>query len=122
LIGFKLIDVEGCGPLSWARLHCDDGSAIMLLLAEEPENIDPEKQAIMLVLYTENLPALRDQLLAQGVAAGKIDTPPWMPRGSMMMRDPDGYRVNVNHWSDKEHQAWLKHLEEKRSTGKLPTA
>lgn len=120
LLGFKLIDIEGSDRLGWARLHCDDGSAIMLLLAEEPENIDPQKQAIMLVLYTENLAALRDQLVAKGVTAGKIDTPPWMPSGSMMLRDPDGYRVNVNHWSDQEHQAWLKQREEKRAAGKLP--
>lgn len=120
LLGFKLIDIEGSDRLGWARMHCEDGSAIMLLLAEEPENIDSEKQAIMLVLYTEDLPTLRSQLLAANVPTGKIDNPPWMPSGSMMLRDPDGYRVHVNHWSDKEHQAWLKQREEKRAAGKLP--
>jgi hypothetical protein len=29
LLGFKLIDIEGHNPLGWARLHCDDGSAII---------------------------------------------------------------------------------------------
>jgi hypothetical protein len=120
LLGFKLIDIEGHSPLGWARLHCDDGSAIMLLLAEEPENIDSEKQAIMLVLYTEQLPTLRAQLLAQNVSVGEIVHPPWMPSGSLMLRDPDGYRVNVNHWGDAEHQAWLKQRDAKRTAGRLP--
>ena len=122
LVGLRLIDVEGCDAPGWARLHCEDGWAIMLLLAEEPENIDPEKQAIMLVLYTADLPSFREHMIASGVAMPKIECPPWMPSGHMLFRDPDGYRVAVNHWSDKEHQAWLKQLEDKRATGKLPTA
>ena len=121
LVGFKLIDVEGCDTPGWARLHCDDGSAIMLLRAEEPENIDPEKQAIMLVLYTADLPAFRGHMIASGVTMPKIEHPPWMPSGHVLFRDPDGYRVAVNHWSDMEHQAWLKQLEEKRAAGTLPT-
>lgn len=121
LVGFKLIDVEGCDQPGWARLHCDDGSAIMLLLAEEPENIDPEKQAIMLVLYTADLPAFRGHMIASGVTMPEIEHPPWMPSGHVLFRDPDGYRVAVNHWSDTEHQAWLKQLEEKRAAGTLQT-
>jgi catechol 2,3-dioxygenase-like lactoylglutathione lyase family enzyme len=122
LIGFQLIDVEGCDTPGWARLHCDDGSAIMLLQAEEPENIDPEKQAIMLVLYTANLSEFREEMIASGVTMPKIEHPPWMPSGHVLFRDPDGYRVAVNHWSDNEHQAWLQQLEEKRAAGKLPSA
>lgn len=121
-VGFKLIDVEGCDKPGWARLHCDDGSAIMLLLAEEPETIEPEKQAIMLVLYTADLPAFREHMIGSGVAMPRIEYPSWMPSGHVLFRDPDGYRVAVNHWSDKEHQAWLKQLEEKRAAGRLPAA
>jgi hypothetical protein len=25
LLGFRLIDTEGCGPLGWARMHCEIG-------------------------------------------------------------------------------------------------
>jgi catechol 2,3-dioxygenase-like lactoylglutathione lyase family enzyme len=121
LLGFKLIDTEDCGPLGWARMHCDDGSAVMFLRAEEPENIDPEKQAIMLVLYTDDLPKFRERMIANGVSIPPIEYPPWMPNGTVMFRDLDGYRIGVNHWSDKEHQAWLKQLEENRATGKLPS-
>lgn len=125
LIGFKLIDVEGCDPLSWARLHCDDGSAIMLLRAEQDERvgpvIEPEKQGIFLILYTADLPKLREHLLANNVKAPEIAFPDFMLSGSLYLRDPDGYFVGVNHWSDKEHQTWLKQLEEKRSAGKLAT-
>jgi catechol-2,3-dioxygenase len=126
LIGFKLIDVDGCGPLSWARLHCDDGSAIMLLRAEHDDRvgqvIEPEKQGIMLILYTEDLPKLREYLLANNVKAPDIAYPDFMPSGSLYLRDPDGYFVSINHWSDKEHQAWLKQREEKRAAGRLPTS
>lgn len=126
LVGFKLIDVDGCGPLSWARLHCDDGSAIMLLRAEHDARIGPvieaEKQGIMLILYTEDLPKLREQLLGNGIKAPEIAYPDFMPSGSLYLRDPDGYFVGINQWSDKEHQAWLKQLQEKRAAGKLPSA
>jgi catechol-2,3-dioxygenase len=126
LIGFRLIDTEGCGPLSWARLHCEDGSAIMLLRAEHDDRvgpvIEPEKQGVMLILYTADLPKLRAHLLANNVKAPEIAYPDFMPSGSLYLHDPDGYFVGVNHWSDKEHEAWLKQLEVKRAAGKLPTA
>ena len=120
LLGFSLIDVEGHDPLAWARMHTEDGSAVMFLQAEEPENIDPEKQAIMLVLYTDDLPAFRAQMEANGVKMPAIEHPPWMPSGHILFRDPDGYRLAVNHWSDQEHQKWLQQIEEKRATGMLP--
>lgn len=119
LLGFTLNDTEGCGPLSWARMHCDDGSAVMLLLAEEPDNIDANKQAIMLVLYTPDLPAFRAHLLANGIDVPAIDHPGYMPSGTLHFRDPDGFIISVNHWSDVEHQQWLRQLEQKRAAGKL---
>jgi len=118
LLGFNLIDVEGCGPLSWARMHCEDGSAIMLLRAEHDNRvggvIEPEKQGIFLILYADDLPNLREHLLANKVDAPEIAYPDFMPSGTLYLRDPDGYFVGVNHWSDKEHQTWLKQLEAKR--------
>jgi len=36
LLGFKLVDTEGADgcPLGWARMHTEDGSAIMFLRGE----------------------------------------------------------------------------------------
>ncbi|HSE47611.1 MAG TPA: VOC family protein [Terriglobales bacterium] len=121
LLGFELVDVEGPqGCLGWARMRTDDGSAIMFLLAEEGVRVEPEKQGILLALYTPGLPALRAQLVAAGVRAPEIEHPPWMPSGHLFLRDPDGYGVGINHWSDAEHDAWLKLLDQKRAAGRIP--
>jgi|SRR5262245_43061239 len=121
LLGFLLIDVEGengC-PLGWARLSTADGSAIMLLRAEEEHAVKPEQQGIMLVLYTAELPALREQLVAAGERPTEIERPPWMPSGHILVRDPDGYAVGINQWGEREHEAWLEQLERKRAAGRL---
>jgi hypothetical protein len=97
-----------------------DGSAIMFLLGEEGHAVKPELQGIMLVLYSAELPALRDQLVEAGERPTGIERPPWMPSGHMMLRDPDGYSVGINQWGDAEHQAWLEQLEKKRAAGLIP--
>src|SRR5262245_20111669 len=122
LLGFELVDVEsepGCPP-GWARLHTADGSAIMLLCGEAEHPVKPELQGIMLVLYTDGLVALREQLLAAGERPTEIERPPWMPSGHFMLRDPDGYGIGANQWGDKQHQAWLKQIEQKRAQEKSP--
>src|SRR5262245_26614262 len=121
LLGFELVDVQGekdC-PLAWARMSTADGSAIMFLCGEEEHVVKPELQGIMLVLYTAELTALRDQLVAAGEKPTEIEKPPWMPSGHIMLRDPDGYAVGINQWGDTEHDAWLKQIEEKRAAGIL---
>ena len=122
LLGFELVDVEGKSecPLGWARMATADGSAIMLLLHEEEHAVKPELQGIMLVLYTAELPALREQLVAAGEKPTPIERPPWMPSGHFMLRDPDGYAVGINQWGDAEHKAWLAQLEVKRAAGVIP--
>ena len=76
----------------------------MFLLAEEPH--DPRAQSILLCLYTPDLPALREQILAAGLSPSPITHPEYMPSGEMRLDDPDGYVVLINHWSDREHEAW----------------
>ncbi len=120
-IGFDLVDVEGDdGCLGWARMSTPDGSAIMLLRAEEEHAVKPELQGIMLALYTSQLLALREQLVAAGEKPTEIERPPWMPSGHIMVRDPDGYAVGINQWGDAEHDAWLAQLEKKRKVGIIP--
>jgi catechol 2,3-dioxygenase-like lactoylglutathione lyase family enzyme len=122
LLGFELVDIEGekgCPP-GWARMSTADGSAIMFLLGEDEHAVKPEEQGIMLVLYTPELPALREQLVAAGERPTTIERPPWMPSGHMMIRDPDGYAVGVNQWGDGEHRAWLEEIARKRAGGIVP--
>src|SRR2546430_7788675 len=73
LLGFELIDTEGPPECPcWARMHCE-GGAVMFLLAEEP--FDPTKHAVLTAMYTPDLPALREHLLANGIAAPAITYP-----------------------------------------------
>ena len=117
LLGFELIDLEGDPACpGWARMHCE-GGAVMFLLAEEP--FDPTKHALLTAMYTPDLPALREHLLANGVAVPAITYPGYMPSGSLSLRDPDGYIVDIHHWSDAEHTAWLKNVEQKKKDGVL---
>jgi catechol 2,3-dioxygenase-like lactoylglutathione lyase family enzyme len=122
LLGFELVDVEGEArrPLGWARMATADGSAVMFLCGEAGHAVKPDLQGIMLVLYTADLPALREQLIAAGEKPSEIQRPPWMPSGHVVLRDPDGYGVGINHWGDAENEAWLEQLEIKRGAGLIP--
>jgi catechol 2,3-dioxygenase-like lactoylglutathione lyase family enzyme len=120
LLGFELIDVEGAPDCpGWARMHCE-GGAISFLEAEDGHKADPAKQGFLLAMYTADLPALREQLAANGLKPPPIHYPDYMPSGALTLSDPDGYIVNINHWSKKEHDDWERGLAEKRAAGRLP--
>jgi len=111
LLGFTTIDTDGCNPLGWARLQCEDGSAVMLLRAERP--IDSSAQAFMLYLYTPNLPELREHLLANGVKVSPIKYQEYMPSGEINLGDPDGYKIEIGHWGKSEQEAWERRIHAK---------
>ena len=111
LLGFELIDTEG-EPPGWARMHCEGGA--LMFLAAEPGHAAPP--ALMLVMYTPDLPALREHLLAAGVKVSDIKRPPYMPSGEINFRDPDGNFLNVCHWGKPEQEAWEKRLAERKKT------
>ncbi len=121
LLGFELIDTEG-GPACpyWARLHCE-GGAIMLLQAEEPLE-DADVKRIPFYMYSDDLPGLREHLLANGLKVSNINRPPYMMSGEVRVEDPDGYVTFIGHWGDAEHTAWLQRIEEKKKTGTLRPA
>jgi catechol 2,3-dioxygenase-like lactoylglutathione lyase family enzyme len=108
LLGLKTIDTDRCDPLGWARLHGEGGS-VMFLRAEH--DFDASGAPFLLCLYTPDLPALRDHLLANGIEAPPIARPDYMPSGELRLKDPDGYSVCVAHWGDSEHEQWLKRIE-----------
>jgi len=107
LLGFVTVDTDRCDPLGWARLHCE-GGAVMFLRAEEPP--DPIRVTTMLYMYTPDLVALREQLLASGLKVPAIKHPPYMPSGEVQVPDPDGYSVLIAHWGKSEQEAWQKRL------------
>ncbi|HEX2833160.1 MAG TPA: VOC family protein [Thermoanaerobaculia bacterium] len=113
LLGFELVDDDGAPgcPIGWARMHCD-GGALMFLRAEEP--VDTSSEVTLFYLYTSDLPALREHLLANGVAVSPISFPGYMPSGEIQLQDPDGYRLLIAHWAKPQQEDWEKHLEERR--------
>lgn len=111
LLGLELMDYEG-GPASpsWARMHSEGGD-LMFLLAETP--VDASRLPFFLYLYTEELPALREHLLANGVKVSEIHCPPYMQSGEISVPDPDGYAVFVGQWGTAEHQRWERERRER---------
>lgn len=102
-LGFDAVStVEAHGRTVWAMLA--SGSA-RLMLAAASGPVKAEEQAVLLYLYTEDLPALRRALGVAGLRdAGEfrggpierrafyaIAHPPYMPEGEMRVVDPDGY-------------------------------
>ena len=73
--------------LSWASLRSEEAE-IMLEGTYGPS--DPDHQRVQFYLYSHGLAALRDQLLAAGIAAGPIEDGSPGPREQMRVTDPDG--------------------------------
>jgi hypothetical protein len=110
LLGFVTIDTDRATPLGWARMHCE-GGALMFLRAEEP--MDGSARGMPLYMYTPDLIALREQLLAAGVKVPPIDHPEYAPAGEICISDPDGYLILVAHWGKPEQEAWEKRIGKK---------
>ena len=111
LLGFTTIDTEGCNPLGWARLHCEDGSAVMFLRAEH--RVDSSAQALILYMYTPDLSGLRERLVAAGIKVPPINYPEYMPSGKVNIVDPDGYKIEIGHWGKAEQEEWHHRLSAK---------
>ena len=112
LLGFTTVDTDRCTPLGWARMHCE-GGAIMFLRSHVP--VKAAAQGVYLAMYTPDLPALRDHLLANGVTVPPISYPEYMPSGMIEMTDPDGYRLGIHQWGKSEQEAWERRISETRS-------
>jgi len=78
--------------LSWALLRSGDAE-IMFEGTHGPS--DPDRQRVLFYLYSHDLAALRDQLLAAGIDAGQIEDGSPGPRGEMRVTDPDGYVLMI---------------------------
>ncbi len=104
LLGFETVDQMGePGHLGWARMHCEGGALMFLLAESEFEDAD---RSVIFAMYTPDLTAFREHLLANSIEAPPIKYPDYMPSVTLELRDPDGYLIGINHWSDIEHKKW----------------
>jgi hypothetical protein len=76
------------GQLQWVHLACEQAH-LMITRASEP--VIASQQAVLFYLYSPDLIALRDHLLASGVQVSPITYPEYMPKGEIRVEDPDGY-------------------------------
>jgi ketosteroid isomerase-like protein/catechol 2,3-dioxygenase-like lactoylglutathione lyase family enzyme len=92
-LGFVVESVhEYRGRPVWAALR-SQGAELMVTLDGDP--IDPAGQGVLFYLYSPDLVALRDQLLAAGIEAGEIVDGSPGPAEEMRVVDPDGYVLMV---------------------------
>jgi catechol 2,3-dioxygenase-like lactoylglutathione lyase family enzyme len=70
-------------------MYHSSAAQIMLTRAGQPLNSGPRH--LMFYLYTTDMPAYREQLIARGVAVGEVTHPFWMPNGEFQVDDPDGW-------------------------------
>jgi hypothetical protein len=80
------------GTPVWADLR-SEGAALMV--STDGDSIDPAGQGVLFYLYSKNLAALREQLLADGIDVGEIRDGTPGPREEMRLTDPDGYVLMV---------------------------
>jgi uncharacterized glyoxalase superfamily protein PhnB len=92
---YKLLgmDVRGSlrspsGQLQWVHLACGHAD---LMFARAAEPVIAGQQAVLFYLYSPDLVALREHLLASGVKVSAIQYPDYMPKGEVRIDDPDGY-------------------------------
>lgn len=74
--------------LRWAHVACEQAH---LMFARASEPIVAGDQAVLFYLYSPDLIALREHLLASGVSVSAISYPEYMPKGEIRLEDPDGY-------------------------------
>ncbi len=76
------------GDLQWVHLNCGQAD---LMFARASEPVIASQQAVLFYLYSPDLIALREHLLASGVKVSPITYPEYMPKGEIRVEDPDGY-------------------------------
>jgi uncharacterized glyoxalase superfamily protein PhnB len=80
------------GTPVWAELRSEGAE---LMVSTDGDSVDPAGQGVLLYLYSDNLGALREQLLADGIHVGEIVDGTPGPRHEMRLTDPDGYVLMV---------------------------
>ena len=92
-LGFSVVSIyKYKGTPVWAELR-SEGAKLMVSTDGDP--IDPAGQGVLFYLYSDDLAALRKQLLAAEVSVGEIVDGTPGPRQEMRLTDPDGYVLMV---------------------------
>jgi uncharacterized glyoxalase superfamily protein PhnB len=92
-LGFTLASVyKYKGVPVWAALRSEGGE---LMVSTDGDSIDPARQGVLFYLYSSDLAALREQMLAAGIDVGAITDGTPGPRQEMRLTDPDGYVLMV---------------------------
>jgi hypothetical protein len=76
------------GELQWVHLASEQAE---LMFARAAEPVIASQQAVLFYLYSPDLIALREHLIACGVKVSAIKYPEYMPKGEIRVDDPDGY-------------------------------
>ncbi|GAC1652884.1 MAG: hypothetical protein NVS9B15_13470 [Acidobacteriaceae bacterium] len=106
LLGFTLNHIlrDDDGQAFWADMSCHADSVQQptrenananLMFARASEPIDPAVQAVLLYLYSHDLRALREHLIAQGITASPIEPRFYMDFGEFRIEDPDRYVILI---------------------------
>jgi predicted enzyme related to lactoylglutathione lyase len=77
------------GVKTFVGMHHGSAAQIMLTLANQP--LDSGSRHIMFYLYSTDMPAYRERLIARGVKVGIVTYPFYMPSGEFQVDDPDGW-------------------------------
>lgn len=79
------------GVLVWAHVACE-GAELMFTRGDA---VAADQQGVLFYLYTPDVIALRERLLAAGIEVSAITYPPYMPKGEICLNDPDGYSLLI---------------------------
>lgn len=100
LLGFEIGNfVPPIGTKHWAWLYSvnagDWKRGPNLMVTRSARAIDPDAQEVLFYLYASDLKSVRELLLANGIAAGEICYPEYLPDGEFRAADPDGYTLMI---------------------------
>ncbi len=90
MLGFGVLNslADQSGKLRWVYLQSQNAH---IMFARASGAVVPEDQAVLFYLYTTDVAALREHLLAESVSVSAITYPEYMPKGEIRITDPDGY-------------------------------
>ena len=96
-LGFELANTfapsEAAKP-TWAWLRSGDAQ-LMLAAASNP--VVPDRQSVLVYVYTDDVADAHSSLTDAGLNPGPILSPFYAPRGEFQLVDPDGYVLMVTH-------------------------
>jgi catechol 2,3-dioxygenase-like lactoylglutathione lyase family enzyme len=99
-LGFEIGNqVPKTGRPQWAWLYSpaapDWRRGANLMLSRTGRRLQPDAQDVLFYLYANDLVALRETLLREGLPAGEITYPDYLPKGELRLQDPDGYCLMI---------------------------